>query len=64
MKKQSSMNNVLEKLVRLRERAFDMANSGKYGEYPFDETFNDEVEEGFSDDGTSWTAKDGTTITI
>lgn len=54
----------LEKLVNLRSRAFDMANSGKYGEYPFDETFNDEVEKGFKDDGTSWTAKDRTTITI
>ena len=55
---------VINKLVELRSRAFDMANSGKYGEYPYDETFNDVVEEGFSDDGTSWTALDGTTITI
>lgn len=54
----------LIKLVNLRSRAFDMANSGKYGDYPFDETFNDEVEKGFNDDGTSWTAKNGTTITI
>ena len=54
----------LEELVNLRSKAFDMANSGKYVEYPFDETFNDEVEKGFSDDGTSWTAKNDTIITI
>ena len=52
------------KLTELRSRAFDLANSGKHGDYPYDETFNDVVEEGFSDDGTSWTALDGTTITI
>lgn len=51
-------------LVELRSLAFDMANSGKYGEYPYDETFNDAVEEGFSEDGTTWTAKDGTIISI
>ena len=54
----------LEKLCELRSLAFDLANSGKHGDYPYDETFNDAVEEGFSDDGTSWTAKDGTTITF
>ena len=56
-------NHTLESLVELREQAFDMANSGKYGKYPYDETFNDVVEDGFSDDGTSWTALDGTVIT-
>ena len=54
----------LQALVSLRERAFDMANSGKHGDYPYDDTFNDEVEEGFSDDGTTWIAKDGTILTI
>lgn len=54
----------MNKLVELRSRAFDIANSGKHGDYPYDDTFNDVVEEGFSDDGTSWTALDGTTITI
>ena len=54
--------NILEKLTCLRSKAFEMANSGKHGRYPLDETFNDAVEEGFSHDGTSWTAKDGTVI--
>ena len=54
----------LKKLTDLRSRAFDLAASGRHGEYPYDDTFFDEVEEGFSQDGTSWTAKDGTTITI
>lgn len=55
----------LQQITELRERAFDMANSGKYGQYPLDtETFNDEVESGFSNGGAVWTALDGTTITI
>jgi len=58
------MDPYLKKLANLRSRAFEMAASGKHGEYPYDDTFSDEVEEGFSQDGTSWTAKDGTTITI
>ena len=41
-----------------------MANSGKHGDYPYDDTFNDAVECGFSEDGTEWTALDGTKITI
>lgn len=41
-----------------------MANSGKHGNYPYDDTFNDKVEEGFNEDGTKWKALDGTTITI
>lgn len=41
-----------------------MANSGKHGDYPDDESFNDEVEEGFSDDGMVWEAKDGTILRI
>lgn len=56
---------VLKKLTALRSRAFDMAASGKHGEYPLDlEEFNKEVEDDFSDDGTVWTAHDGTTITF
>lgn len=40
-----------------------MANSGKYGFYPADiESFNEDVEEGFSDNGMSWEAKDGTIV--
>ena len=54
----------LKKLTDLRSRAFGIAASGRHGEYPYDNTFSDEVEEGFSQDGTSWTAKDGTTISI
>lgn len=54
----------LKKITEIRSRAFDMANSGKHGEYPYDDAFNNAVEEGFSDDGTRWTALDGTTISI
>lgn len=53
---------ILKNLIELRSKAFDMANSGKHGEYPYDETFNEEVEKGFNSDGTEWTAKDGTKI--
>ena len=41
-----------------------MANSGMHGDYPLGETFNEEVEDGFSDDGTTWEAKDGTLLSI
>ena len=58
------MDDILKKMVALREEAFDMANSGKHGKYPYGETFNDAVEEGFNENGTAWTAKDGTTICI
>ena len=54
----------LQQITELRSRAFDMANSGKHGNYPYDDTFNDKVEEGFNEDGTEWKALDGTTITI
>ena len=55
---------VLKKLMDLRSKAFEMAASGRYGDYPYDETFNDEVEAGFSDDGMVWEAKDGTIIKV
>ena len=58
------MSNTLYLLTALRKMAFDMANSGKFGEYPHDENFNDAVESGFSEDGSAWTAEDGTTITF
>ena len=51
-------------LTALRSRAYSLAASGKHGFYPFDDTFNDEVEEGFNEDGTSWEAKDGTVVSI
>lgn len=54
--------DTFQKLTLLRSRAFGMASSGKYGSYSYDDTFNDVVEEGFSDDGSSWTALDGTII--
>lgn len=58
------MSDTLSLLTALREMAFDMANSGKFGEYPHDENFNNSVESGFSEDGSMWTAEDGTTITF
>lgn len=58
------MSNTQSLLTALREMAFDMANSGKFGEYPHDENFNEAVESGFSEDGSEWTAEDGTTITF
>lgn len=54
----------LQLLTELRSLAFEMAASGKHGDYPYDDSFSDEVEEGFSDNGTVWTAKDGTVVTI
>lgn len=43
-----------------RSLCFDIANSGMHGTYPEDiEEFNKAVEEGFSDNGESWTALDG-----
>ena len=59
------MDRTLKQLTDLRSRAFDMANSGKHGEYPIDmEEFNTVVEEGFNDNGTTWTALDGTVLKI
>lgn len=55
---------MIQQLTELRSKAYDMANSGKYGEYPHDDSFNDAVEQGFNDNGTEWTALDGTTINI
>lgn len=55
---------MLQQLTELRSMAYDMANSGRFGKYPYDETFYDEVEDGFNYDGTMWEAKDGTIITI
>lgn len=54
--------DTLALLTALRSEAFDLAASGKVGDYPYDDNFNDVVEEGFSDDGMSWTAKDGTIL--
>lgn len=54
--------DVLPFLTLMREIAFDMANSGKYGDYPTDDTFNDTVEEGFNCLGMTWAAQDGTKI--
>lgn len=58
------IHEMARRLIELREKAFDMAASGKHGDYPDDENFNDAVEAGFSDDGTVWTALDGTRIEI
>lgn len=50
-------------LTTLRSEVLDMANSGKYGVYPDDiDSFNENVEKGFSDNGLSWEAKDGTIV--
>lgn len=54
--------DTLALLTELRSEAFDLAASGKVGDYPYDDNFNDVVEEGFSDNGMSWTAKDGTIL--
>ena len=54
----------LQQLVELRSRAYELAASGKHGDYPYDDRFNEEVEDGFSDDGAAWVAKDGTLLTI
>ena len=54
----------LKDITEFRSRAYEMAASGKHGEYPYDETFNEEVELGFNEDGTEWEANDGTIVTI
>lgn len=55
--------HILPILTEIRSKAFDLANSGKVGDYPIDlESFNDTVEEGFDDTGMGWTAKDGSRI--
>ena len=55
--------NTLTVLTELRSTVFDLANSGKYGTYPDDiESFNEDVEEGFSDTGMSWEAKNGVIV--
>lgn len=54
--------DTLALLTELRSKAFDLAASGKVGDYPYDDNFNDVVEEGFSDNGMSWTAQDGTIL--
>ena len=58
------IHEMAKRLMELRSKAFSMAASGKHGDYPYDESFNDAVEEGFDDDGTGWTARDGTRIEI
>ena len=57
-------NSFLDALVAFRSFVFDAANSGKKGQYPTDESFNDAVEDGFGDGGTSWTARNGQTLEI
>ena len=54
----------LSVLVAFREFVFDKAASGKYGEYPADDTFNDAVEEGFSEEDTVWTSHSGVSFKI
>ena len=51
--------------MELRSKAFDLANSGKYGTYPNDiESFNEQVEAEFSEDGLSWESENGTILKI
>ena len=56
--------DILAVLTALRSAAFDIANCGRHGAYPADNSFNDAVEEGFDDAGLSWTAEDGTVLKI
>ena len=59
------MNRITFKQIsEFRSEAFSLAASGKHGEYPYDETFNEAVEAGFSYDGTEWEAEDGTIIRL
>ena len=61
----SFQGTIGDALTRLREAAFDRANSGHYGEYPLDmEAFNAKVEEGFSDGGLEWESGNGTTLRL
>ena len=59
------MNKItLKQINEFRSEAFSLAASGKYGDYPYDETFNEAVEAGFSDDGTIWESENGTIIEL
>jgi hypothetical protein len=49
----------LEAIAAFRSYVFDKAGSGYLGRYPTDNTFNDAVEEGFSDDGMTWHSRNG-----
>lgn len=51
-------------LGRLRSCAFSVAASGTHGTYRLDGTFAHQVGTGFSPDGETWTAKDGTCLYI
>ena len=51
-------------LSTFREFCFNKASQNDHGEYPYDNTFNDTVEQGFSEDGTCWTAENGITYQI
>lgn len=58
-------NGIVIALTTFRSAAFDIAASGKHGDYSTETgKFNDEVEEGFNDDGSLWEAKDGTVVQI
>lgn len=56
--------DILNTITDFRSEAFDIANSGRHGDYPYDETFNEAVEEGFSDNSLVWTARDGLVLSI
>ena len=55
---------LLDAICTLRSEAFNKANSGRCGSYPYDKTFNQAVEEGFAPDGLSWTARCGLTLEL
>lgn len=58
-------NGAIIAITAFRSEAFDIAASGKHGDYSIETgKFNDEVEEGFNDDGSLWEAKDGTVVQI
>lgn len=57
-------SDILPALLSLREHAFNFAASGHHGDYPYDDTFNDKVEEGFADTGALWMAENGTILRI
>lgn len=61
----NKMKDYLECICAFRTKVFDMANSGRHGFYPYDgEGFFNAVEEGFSEDGSCWTARDGVKVRL
>lgn len=53
-----------EAISSLKNTAFRLAASGRYGQYPMGESFVPELMKGFSPEGKTWTSSDGTVFEL